>query len=134
MVYHRLYFVHVHAPPHLNYLQIHHQIIIYYTQINKIKREKERERNRYVHLDPRTLRTLACELPFVLRLCPFLFCPSHCFCFCFCFPQIERESEKMSIAPFDFFLSPRGCNFSFGGKRGLVAFTLAGIIMYCVWA
>ena len=23
VVYHRLYFVHVHAPPHLNYLQIH---------------------------------------------------------------------------------------------------------------
>ena len=44
VVYHRLYFVHVHAPPHLNYLQIHHQIIIYYTKINKIKREREREK------------------------------------------------------------------------------------------
>lgn len=43
VVYHRLYFVHVHAPPHLNYLQIHHQIIIYYTQIT-IETEREIER------------------------------------------------------------------------------------------
>lgn len=41
VVYHRLYFVHVHAPPHLNYLQIHYQIIIYYTQIT-IETERER--------------------------------------------------------------------------------------------